>query len=241
MKYIFISDSHLSGIDDINQHNMVKLVDSLSNSDTLVFIGDIFEVWYGFNDVIYYEYIPILAALLNAVNRGVKIIYCEGNHDFHMGSFFQDVLKADIYSESGTLLIHDYKIFIAHGDTIDVSEIGRRVLRAVLRHTIGRFLIKLASPKIIKRIQQYLSIRSKDGSAKNDRLRQLLSDFARIKWDEGYSGVILGHSHLSEMIRDEMKGDNKIYINIGTWKDSNTYLKYESGSFSFETFHFDRK
>jgi len=245
MRIIFIADAHLKGTDDPAQTSLVEFLETLtgdSRPDMLVFLGDIFDFWAGFNPIIYNRHLPLLDALETLSTSGVDIIYLEGNHDFNMGTFFTSTLGAEVHADNCRLSIDGKEFFIAHGDAVAMS-FGYATWRAFLRSRLFRLLRGMLSHKTVVGIADYLSKRSRarmrgDGHAGIDAR---LLEFATKQVESGFDVVVLGHSHSAGVqsaggseggvgVVDSARG---IYANPGSWVDG-TYLVYENGELRVE-------
>src|SRR3989338_11172254 len=99
MKALFLSDVHYKGLDDPNTPLLLSFLENeLHRGDALVVVGDLFDLWIGYDHVVYAEYVPVLAKFYELKNKGVRVIYVEGNHDLFLGLSFQknSTLKSSI-------------------------------------------------------------------------------------------------------------------------------------------------
>lgn len=233
MRVVFIADGHLKGLEDTNQKSLVKFLDGLKEVDTLAVLGDLFDFWTGFNDVVYYRYLPVLNSLLKLKERGTSIVYLEGNHDFSMGPFFTDVLGASVYPDSCEIAVDGRKIYLSHGDTIFMTR-GYSMWRSFLRSPLFTMTAKATTPAFVASIAESLSHKSREynrGKAIEDKLRQ----FARGRIAEGADVVVLGHSHVPGIYREDAGGRKGFYANPGSWADR-SYLIYNNGEFKIGRF-----
>lgn len=229
MKAIFLSDAHLKGLDDPNQRLLCSFLEGLDGVDTLVILGDLFDFWTGFNDVVYYQYLPVLARLMRLKEKGVRIRYLEGNHELFMGPFFKEVLRAEVYPGPTEMELDGKRLFLAHGDTVNKRDYGYRFLRWFLRRGAIRFIMRNL-PSLVWRVARVMSKGSRLYLGKGFDLDTILHEYAREK--KGYDVVILGHSHRP---RFERIGET-LYVNLGDWINHHTYLVYEGGGFRLERY-----
>ncbi len=231
MKTVFIADGHLKGPDDPNSLALIKFLDSLKQVKTLVVLGDLFDFWTGSNEVAKRNYKPVLDALLRLKQRGVQIIYLEGNHDFSMGRYFTDTLKALVHADSLELSIYGKRLYLSHGDTIFMT-FGYRLWRAYLRSPLFKVMAWIARPKTVWNIAVGLSNKSRERAYvdKGNRTEARLREFAKGKIAEGFDCAVLAHSHLPGVYK-EGKG---VYANPGSWAGNMSYLVYDNGAFKVE-------
>jgi len=229
MKIVFIADAHLKGLDDPNQKTLVNFMGSLDGVDTLVILGDLFDFWAGDNRIARRNYLPLLESLASLKDKGVKIIYLEGNHDFSMGTFFTEKLGASVHPDSFALDVGGKRVFLSHGDTAAMT-LGYRLWRGFLRSPVFRIVAFLATPGVVWKSAVYLSRRSRNQGKGSPSLDSALRDFARKKINEGFSAVVMAHSHVAGVHRE----GSGYYANPGPWADKLHYLVYDGKTFRLE-------
>ena len=234
MRMVFIADGHLKGIVDPNQAALVEFLDSLK-ADTLAILGDLFDFWTGSNAVASAEYKPTLDAFSRLRKRGVKIMYFEGNHDFSMGPFFTNELKASVFDGLTALEIGKKKFVIGHGDTVAMSS-GYRLWRAYLRSPLFKVMARIATPKGVWAIARKLSKKSRKRACLSDEnfVEKRLRQFAGEQIGKGADFVVLGHSHEPGVNPLESKGRRGVYANPGSWARDKSYLVFDGKSFSVQ-------
>ncbi len=235
-KTVCISDAHIKHLKSREQNLLCSFIEAIkADTATLIMVGDIFDFWVGFKDVVYREYIPILNKFLELKESGTEIIYLEGNHDFHMGDFFTDIpLSARVLKDRLEMEFDGRKALIEHGDRVDTKDYGYILLRWFLRTSLVNSIAGIIPPSLLLRFARRLSHTSRNYLGKRHHQGEILKRFAMKKWNEGYDIVILGHSHSPEFIYDN--GRNKLYINLGDWLEHFTYLEYCNGDFNLKKF-----
>jgi len=236
MKIVFFSDAHLDGKDDRAIPGLISFLRGLKGKISALYIGgDLFDFWLGDNRLCLIEYRPLLETLRELRDEGTEIFYIEGNHDFYLGKFFIDVLKANVFSRECVKNIDGKRVYIAHGDMADSRDYGYRLFRLLFHNRLVIFLSNILPPSFVWGVARLLSRRSRDNHSKpHPRLSRALRRFAERKFAEGFDAVILGHLHapeLSEVVRD---GRSLTYVTLGDWALSHTYLEYENGQFSLK-------
>jgi len=239
VKITFIADAHLRDLDDPNQTDLVEFLSWLSSEqrrpDKLVLLGDLFDFWTGGCSVVFDNYRPVLDALLSLKDRGVKIIYLEGNHDFSMGAFFTKTLNAEVFTNSHEIDIEGKRTFLAHGDICDDSS-GYRLWRWLIRSIFFKTLIAILPARTTWKIAKKLSTGSRRNPLRSRELERRLKNFARARIGEGYDNVILAHTHIPA-IKSEVSNKRKgTYANPGSFEGGRNYLLYADGKFKVRTF-----
>jgi len=224
MKIIFIADAHLKGEGEANEAELTRFLNGMDDADYLVILGDLFDFWTGRNSEARVRYRSVLRALKGVHDRGVRLIYVEGNHDFSMGRFFTVTLEARIVRESAVMELGGRKFYLAHGDTVDMTG-GYRLWRGFLRSPVFSALSMALPSSLVWSIAGGLSGRSRSYNTKGPVLDSHLREFARRQLEGGVDFVVMAHSHMAGV--HEINGGT--YANPGGWEGERTYLVYEGG------------
>ncbi len=94
----------------------------------LYLLGDIFDFWYEYKNIIPSGFTRTLGALANLADKGVKIHYFTGNHDIWLYRYFQNELGAEVLKKPQIVEINGKRFFLAHGDGIWHNPLGYRLL-----------------------------------------------------------------------------------------------------------------
>ena len=236
MKAIFLSDAHITGHDDPNLPPLLGFLESLRGGvDRLYVVGDLFDTWFAFPRAVFDEYIPVLGALDALKRAGTKIVYITGNHDFEMGNAFRKILDADIHESDMALEADGLRVYVAHGDLANPADKSYRRLRAVLRCRFIRWLGRSLPPSWVWRIARGLKKTCGSGHNGGDNgMSDVFAEHARLKHDEGFDVVVLGHLHRpSHAVTNE--GDRRTaYVNLGEWMTTRTYLEWADGTLTLK-------
>ncbi len=236
MKAVFVADAHLKGLDDPNQRLLCAFLEGLNDIDILFIVGDLFEFWTGYNKVLYRQFSPVIEKLIKLKNRGTRIIYVEGNHDFSIGPFFKARMGADVYPDSAVIFMDGNKIYLSHGDIIDRRT--RYVLwRWFLRSPLFRLINSIVPSSYGWKVAMMLSKRSRRYMERGVILERLLREYARNKIKEGFDIIVMAHSHLACISKEAVDGRDGLYANPGDWAGNHNYLVYEDGKFRVEKFN----
>lgn len=233
MKAVFLSDAHIRDHRDPNLPPLLDFLDTLPGRiDRLYIVGDFFDTWFAFSRTIYTVYAPLLGALYRVRRAGARITYLAGNHDYELGSFFTDVLEADVHQDGLEISEDGHRAYVAHGDMADPKDWSYRFLRGFLRSALARGLGRNLPPWMIWRIAQFMTHGfSGDESAQRERFRPMYDAFSAGKFAEGYDVVILGHLHIPTF---EERG-GKTYVNLGDWVTARTWLEWTDGRLALKT------
>jgi UDP-2,3-diacylglucosamine hydrolase len=238
MRAIFIADAHLVSPEDPNYRLLLRFLRELDGKlDALYIMGDLFDFWLGFPSHRYPQYDAVLDALEQLVQGGCRLIYYEGNHDFHLGTIFSERLKAEIHTGPAIECIQGRHLYICHGDQINGEDRLYRLLRFLLRTRLVAAGIRYVSPAWAEKIRELLQKRSQASySAKTARwdYRQILLDFARKLQKQGCDGLITGHFHLA--LCENVPGAPFTVLSLGDWMEQFTYGEMKDGELRLVTY-----
>jgi UDP-2,3-diacylglucosamine hydrolase len=238
MRTIFLADAHLGAPTEPNYRLLLQFLRELEgNTETLFIMGDLFDFWLGFPSNPFSQYDEVLLALQSLVKCGCRLVYFEGNHDFHMGPFFYQQLGAEIHSGPAVMTVQGRKLFLCHGDQINHTDYGYRVLRLLLHNRIIATAITYASPSLALRIRTYLQRNSRASYHVRDQrwnYRDIIRAFARTVRKQGCDGLITGHFHVA--MCEELDGPSFTLLSLGDWMEQFTYGEMFSGTLYLKTY-----
>jgi UDP-2,3-diacylglucosamine hydrolase len=241
MRAIFIADAHLVSPDDANYRLLLRFLHELEGElDTLYIMGDLFDFWLGFPSHPFTQYDAVLDALERLTIHGCRLVYFEGNHDFHLGPIFSQRLKAEIHTGPAIECVQGKRLYICHGDQINREDRHYRLLRFLLRTSLVAAGITHFPPAWAEKIRERLQKRSQAGyvvkTARWD-YRQILLDFARSLQREGCDGLVTGHFHLA--LREDVPETSFALLSLGDWMGQFTYGEMQDGELRLMTYSSD--
>jgi UDP-2,3-diacylglucosamine hydrolase len=234
-----VSDMHIGNAKDPLYASLNALVGQwMQTGDVLILAGDIFDVFVGNKDVFVKEYSRFFEAVKLATERGVKIHYIEGNHDFLLKNAFSSYKEVQVHDESVEFEFDKKKFFVAHGDLANKKDYGYRFLRAFLRSLFLRLVVFLVPGKMVHAIGKKSSKYSSQMTPRmpnelpierRERLRAVYRSYAAEKLSQGFDYVVMGHCHdLDEKI---FKIGSRLgqYVNVGYPRIHGSLLSWHSG------------
>jgi UDP-2,3-diacylglucosamine hydrolase len=238
MRAIFIADAHLVSPEDANYRLLLCFLRELEgNIDTLYIMGDLFDFWLGFPTNPFSQYDAVLDALERLVERGCRLVYFEGNHDFHVGRIFSQRLRAEIHTGPAIQSVQGKLLYICHGDQINRADRNYHLLRFLLRSRLAAAGVRHFPPTWAERIKERLQKRSRAGyGAKRVRwdYRRIILDFARKLQRQGYDGLVTGHFHLA--LREVIPDPSFAVLSLGDWMGQFTYGEMQDGELRLLTY-----
>lgn len=231
--YLFISDIHLglqSKEEEKEKENLlVKFLQFAGeNCEELFILGDLFDYWFEYKHVYQKGFFRTLTYLNSLTEKGIKVHYLIGNHDFMHRDFFEKEIGAKLYENDIEIELNGRRFYLAHGDGLVKNDLGYKVLKKILRNKLIQRVYALIHPDLGIALASHTSKSSRDYTAKKDYGKEDgLFEFAKGKIDEGFDFVLLGHFHQRRF--KEYK--NGYYINLGSWLDEPCYGIYQNNKF----------
>ena len=162
---------------------------------------------------------------------GVQVHLFEGNHDFYLADYFTRYHGIEVFQDTAQIPLDGKTIFIAHGDLVDETDRGYRILRRVLRSPVFYGIQKRLPLSWLWRIAMRSSEASKEYLAKpQEGLAEKMEAFALAKFEGGLDTVILGHCHLPVIKTQEIRGRQCHFILLGDWLVHRSYVILEDGA-----------
>ncbi|MCK4501786.1 MAG: UDP-2,3-diacylglucosamine diphosphatase [Desulfuromonadales bacterium] len=223
MRSIFLADAHLRHPQDTNYQSLLDFLNQQKDLDALFLLGDIFEFWLGYKHVVFSAYLPLLNKLAQLSNKGTKLFFVEGNHDFNLGPYFTDTLKCKVIPEQQQLDWDGKKITISHGDLLNPDQNYHR-LRSFWRSWPIKILAQIIHPDLAWSFAMWLcnkSAKNKPENCHHDPTL-LLTPYAA---SSNSDIVICGHFHYPV----DTNEDGTRIIALGDWIDQYSYAEMIDG------------
>lgn len=250
MKAIFISDVHLKSVadkrysqllrffDDIMKGKIKELIDpgkqdgEVTTITDIFIAGDLFDFWFCNKDKIYPEFIMIINKLIELQKSGINIHLNEGNHDFFLKEYFQNVLGMNVFEEWADVKIDNLRVLIAHGDTMDKTNFKYLLFRKILRSWLFYHFQRFIPAQIRWTLASFSSAVSKEMTIEEgDVLVEKMLSIAVGKFQEDFDAVIVGHCHIPVLRHYTVAGKKKTFVSLGDWINHTSFLYYENKNF----------
>ncbi|MBD3410247.1 MAG: UDP-2,3-diacylglucosamine diphosphatase [Ignavibacteriales bacterium] len=223
--YGFLSDVHL-GLEDRERERrkeraLVGLLEKLGEEiDELFIVGDLFDYWFEYRRVQPKGYFRTLTALADLVERGVRVRYVIGNHDFFHRDFFEKEVGAELAHDYIDETLNGKRFFIAHGDGYVSGDGGYNFLKKIFRNRVLQWAWSLVHPDAGLALARGASRSSRDYTTKKDYGEaDGLFDAAKAKIDAGFDYVVFGHLHQLQ----NLSHNAGRYVNLGAWLEKPRY------------------
>ncbi|MDA8414436.1 MAG: UDP-2,3-diacylglucosamine diphosphatase [Desulfobacteraceae bacterium] len=232
MRTIFLADAHLVSPDELNYRLLLRFFRELEgNTESLFIMGDLFDFWLGFPSNPFRQFDEMLDALQSLVRSGCRIVYFEGNHDFHLGAIFRQRLGAEIHTGPAVITVQGQRLFLCHGDQINHQDRGYRLLRLLLHNRLAAAITDFIPPLIALRVRDWLQRASRAGyHAKRQRWNypDIIRAFARTVRGQGCNGLVTGHFHLA--FCEKLDVSPFTILSLGDWMEQFTYGEMAEGA-----------
>jgi UDP-2,3-diacylglucosamine hydrolase len=205
----FVSDVHLGlQVKDPadREARFVAFLKAISAVETeaLYMLGDIWDFWYEYRDVVPKGYVRVFAALTDLMDAGVKVYFFPGNHDIWTYSYFEELgmkrLDQPYLTEIG-----GKQFCLGHGDGLGPVDRGYRILRGIFHSRFLQACFSSLHPWFAFRLGNGWSKRSRLGKSigytfkgEEEPLYKFCESFNARRASEGVAPVdfyVFGHYH----------------------------------------------
>jgi UDP-2,3-diacylglucosamine hydrolase len=234
-KIYFLSDFHLGAPNSANslirEKKIVAFLDEIKTSAEKIFIvGDIFDFWYEYSNVVPKGYVRLLGKLAELTDAGIEIHFFVGNHDMWMSDYFQTELNIPVYFEPKTFNFNNKTFYIGHGDGLGPGDHGYKFIKKIFRNQFCQWLFGQLHPTWGIRLANYFSRKSRAKTGNSDEIflgeeNEWLVIYAKeVLQKEHFDFFIFGHRHLPLSIQ---LNETSKYINLGDWINNFTYAVFD--------------
>ena len=224
----FVSDVHLGlQVADpaAREARFVDFLRSLpGDTSALYLLGDIWDFWYEYRDVVPQGYVRVLAAIQELIDRGVDVYFFQGNHDVWTYSYFEELGMKRLVQPA--LVEIGGRVFcLGHGDGLGPVPFGYRFLRGVFHNRVLQFLFSMLHPRIafglgngwsksnrLARHEEYV-FRGED-----EPLYKFATEFEK---DNKVDCFVFGHYHCDVSMKTPAGAD---FIILKDWMDGSPFF-----------------
>ncbi|GEM_PF-40110 len=225
----FFSDAHLGiGTPEQDRQKERRLIEFLDfvkrDAEQVYIVGDLFDYWFEYRSVVPKGYYRLFTKLAELKERGIRLTYVVGNHDFWLKDYFQKEFGMEILRDPAVREIRGHRFLIHHGDGLVKSDRGYRILKRILRNRFNIWLFSLLHPDCSGAIARRSSRASRQYTGQRKYENSDMAAYASKKIrDENIEYVVMGHSHTPQFRRI----GRGAYVNLGDWIESNTFAVFD--------------
>lgn len=227
----FVSDVHLGlQVNDPadRERRFVDFLTSLpEETATLYMLGDVWDFWYEYKDVVPKGYVRVFAALQSLMDRGVKVFFFQGNHDIWTYSYFEELGMKKL-TQPSVVEIEGKRFCLGHGDGLGPTPFGYRLIKFIFNNRTIQTLFSMLHPWIAYRIGNVWSKHSR--LSHNEQYVFKGAEESLYKFSEKYSKetkvdyFIFGHYHA---VADETLPGGARLLLLKDWMESSPYICFD--------------
>ena len=251
-KIYFASDFHLGYPDHqtslARERKVVAWLDTIkSNAQIIFLVGDIFDFWFEYKNVVPKGYVRLLGKLTELSDLGIEIIIFSGNHDIWMFDYFTKEMGIKVYRNfqeygisvqnlENNVQSSAYKnkenvdfstpntklttFYIVHGDGLGPGDVGYKYLKKVFESKLSQWAFGWIHPQAGISLATWWSGTRKD-EARIKRELQFRGDGEWL-WSFAKEQEALKHHDFyifghRHLLLDLPVNENSRYINLGQW------------------------
>ena len=245
-KTYFASDFHLGVDTNLSSKAREKLVVSWldeikKDAEALFLLGDIFDYWFEYKEVVPKGFTRLLGKLGEMVDSGIRVEWYTGNHDMWTFGYLEAETGVTIQKVPCTKDIHGKICYLAHGDGLAPVDKRYKIIKWVLSNSFIQFLFSLIPSRIGLFLMKNLSIRSRHSQHTNEKyevaMEQKLIAYSEslLKNNGLIHYFIYGHRHRPRI--NELSNKVSKYINLGDWTDHFSYgVMDKEGNFELKKY-----
>ena len=236
----FVSDVHLGLQVSDPSSREARFVSFLkgipaAETESLYLLGDIWDFWYEYRDVVPKGYIRVFAALQELMDAGVQVYFFPGNHDIWTYRYFEE-LGMHRLEQPYVTAIGDRIFCLGHGDGLGPVDPGYRILRGIFHNRFFQACFSTLHPWLAFRLGNGWSRKSRLGKSigydfqgEGEPICRFCIDYNARRTAAGEPPVdifLFGHYHCAVdlpvgkarllMLRDWISESNWIVFDAGT-------------------------
>lgn len=234
-KIYFLSDFHLGAPDAAaslqREKKIVRFLDSIKSSAAELFIvGDIFDFWFEYKQVVPKGYVRLFGKLAEISDAGIPIHFFVGNHDMWVKNYFQQELNMKVYMQPERFEFNGKKFYVGHGDGLGPGDHGYKFLKKIFRNPLCQWAFGMLPPGVGLGLANYFSRKSREAVKDLDEHflgeenEWLIVYSKEMLQKEAFDYFIFGHRHLA---LDFKLNDKSRYINLGEWVKTFSYAEFD--------------
>lgn len=234
-KIYFVSDLHL-GLNAVHnsrerEKKFVQWLNKISEDATALYIlGDLFDFWYEYKQVVPKGFVRVLGRLANLHDAGLPIYFFTGNHDQWMRDYFETELGIPVFRKPERLEIDGKKFIVGHGDGLGPGDQAYKVMKSVFTNPAATWAFTRLHPNFAMWLGKKWSENNRllNGTHQEemqDEKKEWLIGYCReVLLSEHVDYFIFGHRHLA---LDYRLNERSRYINLGDWLSYYSYAVFD--------------
>ena len=237
MKTYFVSDVHLGlQVADpaARERRFVDFLRSLpEDAGALYLLGDIWDFWYEYRDVVPKGYVRVFAAIQDLIERGVNVYFFSGNHDIWTYSYFEELGMKRLH-QPALVEISGKKFCLGHGDGLGPVPAGYMFIQKMFHCRPLQVLFSMLHPWIAYRLGNTWSRHSRLShdevyifKGEDEPLYKFVAEYEQ---NHEVDYFVFGHYHAS--VDMHLPKGGRLLI-LKDWLSGSPYLVFDGESFSY--------
>ncbi len=242
-KIYFASDVHL-GAPSIKDHKahekrFVQWLDSIKHdAQELYLLGDIFDFWYEYKQVVPRGYTRFLGKICEFTDAGIPVHFFTGNHDIWVFDYLPKETGVIVHTKPLVKIFNEQKFYLAHGDGLGPYDKKYNFLKKIFTNKSLQWLFSRIHPNFAVGFARRWSKHSRlqnENSGEDQYLgddKEWLVKYAHTQLKkEHYDFFIFGHRHLAV---DKSISNNCRFVYLGDWVKYFSYGVLDANGFTLE-------
>ncbi len=205
----FVADIHAGIRQDSDEAAKLRAFEELcgrvvAEGASLWVLGDLFDFWYEWKQVIPKRHFRWLRVLESLGRAGCPLHLFPGNHDFRLEGFLEETIGATLHREPDRDRLGDLGLVMHHGDGLDPSDRGYRLLRKGIRNPVSYTLFRWLHPDAGMALADRSGSRDRSHAWDEAFTRRYLSLAMEQLMAPGDDLLLMGHAH--RFVRHEVEG-----------------------------------
>jgi UDP-2,3-diacylglucosamine hydrolase len=163
----------------------------------LLILGDLFDFWFQWGQVIPSRHLPWLEALGQATRGGLAVSLFPGNHDFCLGGLLQSQVGLRLPGDGQRRDLLGARALLHHGDGLDPGETGYLLMRRVFRSRWAQRAFRWLHPDLGMLLADWMGAGDRLRTWSRDELCAYLRRALPDTLEEGDELLVMGHVHVA--------------------------------------------
>ena len=204
-------------------------------TEALYLLGDVWDFWYEYRDVVPKGYVRVFAALQDLMDAGVKVFFFRGNHDIWTYRYFEELGMTRL-EQPYVVEIGGKTFCLGHGDGLGPVDRGYRILQGIFHNRFLQVCFSALHPWFAFRLGNGWSRRSRLGKSvgyvfkgEEEPLYQFFASFKQARASAGEKPVdvfLFGHYHC---VVDMPVGEARLLL-LQDWISQSDWLVFDAAS-----------
>jgi len=244
-KIFFASDFHVNDgkYNAERERYLLAWLDSIKEeAKSLYLVGDIFDYWFEYKEVIPKGFHRVLSKFTELKNLGIEIVVFTGNHDIWLGDFLTKELGISVFRSQKRLEIGGSQFYLEHGDGLVPNSLTSFLIKYIYKNKVCQWLFAVIHPNIGLRIMKFYSNKSREKGTEfafNTPLEYWFTYKKAEKQNKLQNADYYIYGHMHAPARRTMSNGKSVYINLGEWITQRSYGVFDGEKFELKFYQND--